>query len=307
MNPFMKDKFDKIKEIAISYDSRSSFKMDHPIHYKWLAKYGLIKKAMPHTTRDGKWDYESVIAAAKSCSSREEFYRLYSAASEWAKRNDCFDEICKLIPSKRPPVNEDDVRSEALKCETRYEFFCRFNRSYAWCVRNNKLDEMCGHMKPTSTKWTVDKVRKMAEGFSSRKEFEYKNPNAYRWAIRVGADKEVFSGIDYLPSVSDYDCLYMWSPVGYHNVFKVGVTSERLGTRRIKEVSSRGSLDVDELFMFSVKNARNLEAKILNAGQPFDMNRKFPGSTEFRYYCPESLESCFNMLKPYSRIEEASS
>lgn len=159
------------------------------------------------------------------------------------------------------------------------------------------LDQYCAHMESPITNWTVDQVSDLAKPFQYKKDFERAHPNAYRWAYRSGVIEKISEHMDACSTTSDYDCVYMWAPAGFPDVFKVGVTSMRLGDARIREVASRGGLQVESVVTANVTDARKIEAKLLSLGQSFCFGRVFTGSTEFRFYLPEALEQCMDIMR----------
>ncbi len=86
-------------------------------------------------------------------------------------------------------------------------------------------------------------------------------------------------------NMSDNDVIYVWRAKNIIfnglNVYKIGITSKRLGINRIKKVSKSSSFESEILLYKYAKNAKHLESKMLEFGQIPDYE-KFDGKSEFR-------------------------
>lgn len=76
-------------------------------------------------------------------------------------------------------------------------------------------------------------------------------------------------------------------------VFKIGITSKRLGESRIKKVSLSSGFENEILLFRNSKRAKILESKMLQYGVLPDLER-FDGRTEFRALNEDEL---INVLK----------
>lgn len=98
-------------------------------------------------------------------------------------------------------------------------------------------------------------------------------------------------------NMSDNDVIYVWRAKNiYFNgleVYKIGITSQRLGESRVKKVSFSSGFENEVLLFRNSKKAKLLESKMLQFGV-FPDFEKFDGRTEFRALNEDEL---INVLK----------
>lgn len=86
-------------------------------------------------------------------------------------------------------------------------------------------------------------------------------------------------------NMNDNDIIYLWKAknISFQNkpVYKIGITSKRLGSERIRSVSLSSGFQFDILLFRNTKRAKYLETQMLKFGLIPDLN-KFDGCTEFR-------------------------
>ena len=88
-------------------------------------------------------------------------------------------------------------------------------------------------------------------------------------------------------SMTDGDVLYLLRVVGA-DIYKIGITSKRLGNRRMVKLKCESRLKLEKICEIETKDAEYIEAKILLLG--FDAGLKgFSGSSEFRYFTENEL------------------
>ena len=99
--------------------------------------------------------------------------------------------------------------------------------------------------------------------------------------------------------LSDGDCVYIWKSNMIWNdkpVWKIGITSERLGYARIRRMANEAKLEVVKYKMLVTDKAREIEKIIqhsLNDIPP--MNNLLCGYTEFRAVDDKEIEELFNL------------
>jgi hypothetical protein len=92
---------------------------------------------------------------------------------------------------------------------------------------------------------------------------------------------------------SDADVFYIWETNEHSNLYKVGISSERVGDRRIKQVEKANGLTANIILHVVTNNARALERMALAMGeQPTFITGA--GRTEFRYYTKSELKKIIN-------------
>jgi len=92
----------------------------------------------------------------------------------------------------------------------------------------------------------------------------------------------------------DNDTLYIWEAVGHifnkKKVYKIGVTSNRLGHSRILAVAKKAGIEPKILFFHRTNNRATLtEVKMHRIGEDPGYEG-FPGVTEFRALTESELE-----------------
>jgi hypothetical protein len=96
------------------------------------------------------------------------------------------------------------------------------------------------------------------------------------------------------------DTLYVWNTLENKSLYKIGITSESRGLRRINEVAHSSPYTLGQVVFFcKVPEAYMLEAHILSLGTPLDTNEPFSGHTEFRYMDNEDIAQMQHILAPY--------
>jgi hypothetical protein len=77
------------------------------------------------------------------------------------------------------------------------------------------------------------------------------------------------------------DVVYIWRDAGT-DLHKVGVTSDRIGERRIGICGKHNGMDPRIVFMLKVDDARAVESKLLELGTDPELDSSIDGFTEFR-------------------------
>ena len=104
---------------------------------------------------------------------------------------------------------------------------------------------------------------------------------------------------------SDDDVIYIWKAVGEtyrgEQLYKVGVTSERLGSDRISQVANLHNM-FPELIVSQVvsKRASKLEKKLLMLGENPDFSPGLDGYSEFRAFTETELSAALQMIEVYA-------
>lgn len=133
----------------------------------------------------------------------------------------------------------------------------------------------------------------IAEGqkYATRKEFERGCESAYQVACKRKLIDKIGFAENNLPS--DDDAIYIWRAVGqYFNgeaVYKIGVTSARLGKTRIERVAKGARFDFEVICCTPVVcKASSLEKRLLVLGDdPCFIG--IDGATEFRALSDSAL------------------
>lgn len=109
-------------------------------------------------------------------------------------------------------------------------------------------------------------------------------------AYKYSKEYELFNEIDIFmlptPNGSDFNTIYIWEAVGHYGldgskIYKIGITSWRLGHNRIKSVSSQASINAKIIRLIKTDNALEIEKKLLRYGENAGF-KGFGGFSEFR-------------------------
>ena len=177
--------FEKAKEVAAKYGSRSAFEKGDLPAYAYALKNKIMDDICDHMVSlwKKKWDFDSIKTEALKYETRFEF-QSKSPAYQAARSRNIVDEVCQHMESKYNTWNNESIAAEALKYKTRKEF--RSNSpAYRAAEKRKILDQVCQHMSDTGNKWTVDSVRSVALNCKTRMEFQ-KIAGAYDLAQRRG-------------------------------------------------------------------------------------------------------------------------
>lgn len=278
---------------ALRFDTKEAFRRGCCGAYKWAWRQGVLEELCGHMNPQFRWTYDLVSEEAKKFSSRGEFHKGNPSAAQWATRHKIMDD---LLPHKLTFWNLSSVNEKAENYETREDFRKHAAGAAQWAIKNGYWDEVCANMANANAPVTMSEARRASRACSSRSEFYYDHPRAYAWALRAGVIDELCHHMADGNTVSDKNCVYFWSPKGYPDVFKVGVTSQRLSDRRVRLVARDAGLEVDTALFFHADDALSIERQILNMGKAYDFPYRFNGYTEFRQYSPEEIDVCFSIL-----------
>ncbi len=197
--------------------------------------------------------------------------------------------------------NITNVTLEATKFSTRSEFAKRSQGAFKASKRLGIYNVVCKHMTKYPSKYTLQDLKKEALKYNYRIDFQRLGYPLYRSAMRQGLLDEVCIHMESHPRrSSDNDSVYIWEVVdeNHPNTYKIGITSQRLGDHRIKEVSDRSGLNNKIIIHSDVTDntARELEDKLLLFGEPANLSG-FGGSTEFRVINKKELIKMIKLIE----------
>jgi len=246
-----------------------------------------------------KWNETSVLAEMKKYSSRSEFQRASVAAYRFARLNGLLNTYFNMKRIGKPRKwTRDSVIREALRFQTRSEFSKGNPSAYNAAKKSKLIDELFGHVR---NQWTTETIRKELMKYSSRTDFYRHSGSAY--SICLQRFKPLMDEL--LPATSDRngcdnDTIYIWRAVGQffngNPVYKIGVTSHRLGMIRIKQVATEAEFDYELICCEKVVGkATNVERKLHLLGEDpkyTDLN----GKTEFRALTDSALYAAISIV-----------
>lgn len=226
-----------------------------------------------------KWTLERLVQEASKYKTLKDFRLSSESAYKSYVSQGKPVEVLSIFEPFREFWTEATAKQEALKYRRRWDFQQNSAGAYRFLWKADLLDEVFAPYEVNT--WCEASVREAAKGVPNRSTFKRDFAGAYKFAYYRKMLSELF-GDSYNTPSCDNDVVYIWRPKGFKKVYKVGVTSERLKDRRIKYVSRKSGLEVDEVIYLTAKDARALEATILSNNKPYGFFPSFSGSTEFR-------------------------
>lgn len=194
---------------------------------------------------------------------------------------------------------ESNVIIEAIKYSTITDFQKGTPAAYHSAL--HKFPHVIEHVFISrKTFWNPDMVARELVGFKSRSDFKRKKKNAYQYAVKNCPDL-LDAHLDPTRSGKDNNTIYVWKAIGQffngEQVYKVGVTSHRLGDSRVKDVSKLAGFDYEVICITKIKNkATVLEKKLHKLGKN-PKYRGFAGCTEFRAFSDKDMEKIMEIIK----------
>lgn len=291
--------YNAVKKAALSCENKSEFRKRFAGAEKWAIRKGVYAEMCNHMKPQFRWTFASVKQEAAKYATRNEFHNGNPSAAQWAIRNnrmnDLFHNVLTFWDLK-------SVSEEALKYCSREDFRRYSAGASQWAMRNGAWDKVCEHMDYLNKPVSEEEVISEASKYTSRSDFYYGSPRAYGWALRNKCLDKICSHMQRGTTASDANAIYLWSPNGMPDVFKIGVSSSRLVSRRIAVVAKAGGLDVDFSTARYCQNARTLEKEMLSIGTVYDWPSRFSGYSEFRRFEPHEIDVVFEMLNGLEEI-----
>ncbi len=129
-------------------------------------------------------------------------------------------------------------------------------------------------------------ILKEASKYKRMSEFRYKCVTAYYHMKKLNLYDKVAAKMEKPKSHMDNDCVYVWEVVGHYGlcgskIYKIGVTSWRLGHRRINKVAAELGAEAKIIRRVKVDNGLAFEKELLTYGYDAGFT-DVDGYTEFR-------------------------
>ena len=176
------------------------------------------------------------------------------------------------------------------------------SRKYGW---HEEATEHMEAIKKPNGYWTYEAVTNEATKYNSRVQFQQENSGAYTAAQKMGIIEEISQHME--RPLSDRDTVYIWRAVSerYNGnpVYKIGITSARLGKQRITEVTRASGSKAELIVMAEIPGqAVEIEAKLLSMGGSPGYTG-FCGATEFRALSDNELNKALSIIRTATTIE----
>lgn len=182
---------------------------------------------------------------------------------------------------KKPSLEE--IKAEAAKYAKRSELKEANHRIYYVAMKDKLLDELYPTENGYHRKWTAETLAEEAQKYSTKTELYRANASAYQTARRLGVLDEICAHMKPAQK-SDYDAVYIAQVPGT-DIYKVGLTSKRLGLQRLDQIKPK--VELVTMVCFD-KHVYEIEQELLGIG------RKLEG--EFRRWTPADLNNAMVRL-----------
>ena len=169
----------------------------------------------------------------------------------------------------------------------------------------SELIKIAEYLKKPDGYWSYEIITEEAAKYSSRVEFQRGNSMAYRAAVKLGIIEEISQHME--RPLSDKDAVYIWRAINerYNGnpVYKIGITSARLGKQRITEGAWSSGSKAELIVMAKMPGkAVEVEAELLTLGDNPGYSG-FCGSTEFRALSDNDLDKSLAIIQSATNYE----
>ena len=290
-----------VLEEGRKYSSRCEFNKGSSSAYLAANKRGLLDKLYPSKLADWSTD-EAVLKEGRKYSSRYEFSKGSSRAYQTANKRGLLDQ---LYPSKHSDWSTDEaVLEEGRKYSSRCEFQKGSYYAYLTARKRGLLDKLYPSKR---SDWSDDEaVLKEGRKYFSRNEFRKESSGAYEAARR----RDLLDLISFPENnaASDNNAIYIWAALGQtynrEQVYKIGVTSARLGTQRVEQCASACGVEFEILVCTEVNcKATDLEKQLLVLGDNPGFTG-FNGATEMRSMNKSQLDAATKLISLHAVTTE---
>ncbi len=191
-----------------------------------------------------------------------------------------------------------EMKKTAQLCISRSQFKKEYSSMYAYAVKTKTLKEVIKGLPKQFVDWNDEIAMKVALKYNSREDLKRGNSKAYEYIQKRSANRDKFYMHMEWNSQSDNNVIYIWKVIGLDNVYKIGVTSSRLGSIRIEEVAKGGGLQYDiKVIAAVVGKATDIETRLLSIGTKYTFTQSFNGCTEFRTLTDQELYTALEIIK----------
>ena len=191
---------------------------------------------------------------------------------------------------------EHSLIEEGCKYSSRSAFQNGSAYAYSLARKLNLLDLI--HPNLNKRFATDEVVIAEAQKYPSKSAFANNSPGAYN----IARERNLLCLVDFPESGkgTDNDAIYIWRAVGlFHNgnpVYKIGVTSARLGDARVEQVANAAGFEYELICCEPVQcRATDIERKLHILGEDPGYTG-FNGATEFRALSDSALYAAISLI-----------
>jgi hypothetical protein len=299
--PALKWTEEKLMADALKYKTRNEWYRESGGAYVTARKRGLLDVCCGHMTAAYTyWSTDALKADALKYKTRGEWRRESRGAYKAAFNRGLLDVCCGHMPAVLTYWSTDTLKADALKYKTRNEWYRESNRAYQTALKRGLLDVCCGHMERGRFLWTDDNLIADALKYKTRSEWKSDSEGAYATACKRGLLDACCGHMDRGFSSTDNDAVYIWKAIGQsyngNQVYKIGVTSARLGEIRVLRCANKAEFDAEIVILANVDGkATEVEKSLLTIGaDPKYVG--FDGCTEFRAMTATQLNRAIDII-----------
>lgn len=299
---------ERIRDEAKKYKTRGEFSVNARGAAQAARNIGLdLSDILDEVIRPSNyWTKDRCRREAAKYKSRAEFRKHSASACQKTYDMGWHDEF---FPSHgRNPKGYwtfEKVARVAADYKHRRDFELAEGAAYKAAQSKGWLDDVCGHMVAQNESWTFEKCREVWAKYNTRGEVQAHDKNAYdvahrnRWIERLSEHME-WAGR------SDEDSIYIWRVKDFEKIYKIGITSGRLGDYRVRNAAHKTGFVPEIVIIQKVDNARGLESKLLSkfSNRP-DFDGPFDGYTEMRVLTEDELDTALKMISDHSEKQKS--
>jgi hypothetical protein len=283
---------------AARFETRGEWQRESKAAYQAAFARNLLDVCCAGMRHRFTWTDEMLIADAKRFETRREWQCESRPAYQAAFKRSLLDVCCGHMRQVLTSWTDEMLIADAKRFETRSEWERESGSAYNVARGRNLLDVCCGHMRQRFA-WTDEMLIADAKRFETRSEWLRESSGAYKTAVKRNL---LGACCDHMERAggTDNDAIYIWRAIGEtfngEQVYKVGVTSARLGTQRIEQVCKRGNMQAEIIILAQVSGrASKLELQLMEIGTDPGFS-SFDGSSEFRAMTDEQLSQAVRLV-----------
>ena len=291
--------YDNLKNEALKYNTRNEFKINSGGAYAMARKRKCLDDICSHMEfKLKKWNEHLLVNELGKYKTLKEFRMFSASAYNYALRENKMEIVLKKLQhNKKKNISNKELILLAKGYGRIIDFKKNHINEYQTIKRRGIENIAFKHMRKQYYTYDFRILKSIANRYKTRSEFYRKNQRSYAYARNMGILDIVCKDFLIPEKGTDNDCIYVWNIDGT-DIYKVGITSYRLGIERIKKVASRFHKYNIIIYKKTKICASELEKQILNVGKIAKMDF-FHGYTEFRHFTNEDILYIINsILKP---------
>jgi len=161
------------------------------------------------------------------------------------------------------------------------------------------MEVCCAHMRQVYISWTDEMLIADAKRFETRCKWQRESKAAYLSALRRNLLDVCCAHMERAGG-TDNDAVYIWKAIGQffngEQVYKIGVTSARLGEIRVLQCANEADFDAEIVILANVNGkATEVEKSLLAIGAD-PKYAGFNGASEFRAMTAAKLNRAIGII-----------